>query len=238
VWIEGFGDSGVDYQVVCFLNDFGARDSIDSAVRTRIWYAFNRAGINIPFPVRDVRVQEQAAKVSSDRLDIALPERLAVFERVALFETIPRPVVELLAQATTPVLYAPTECIVVEGDTGNELFIVVSGTVAVLTHSAEGERITLATLDHGNVFGELSLVTGVRGATVVAETETVLLRLCLDDFRRIISQVPELGESLLTQIVERQGQFGRPETLGLDPNLGNGAVRNALFDRIRRFFSS
>jgi small-conductance mechanosensitive channel/CRP-like cAMP-binding protein len=238
VWLSGFGDSGVNYQVVYFLTDFSTRDAIDSSVRTRIWYAFNRANINIPFPVRDVRVQQVPVSVPQNQLDIPLPARLTLFDSIALFETIPSPLVEQLALAAIPVLYASTESIVVKGDPGHDLFIVVEGEVTVLSHSAEGERITLANLSRGDVFGELSLVTGVRGATVVAATQSVLLRLSLDDFRRIVSQVPELGEQLLTVIVERQGQLGRPESMGLDPTMANGAVKNALFDRIRRFFAS
>ncbi|MGC4066911.1 MAG: cyclic nucleotide-binding domain-containing protein [Polyangiaceae bacterium] len=117
------------------------------------------------------------------------------------------------------------------------LFVVADGDVTVITHTAAKERITLAGLSCGDVFGELSLVTGVRGATVLAAKESKLLRLSHDDFRRIVSQEPGLGEMLLTRVVERQDQLGRPENLGLDPETPNAAVRGALFEKIRRFFA-
>lgn len=238
LWLSGFGDSGVDYKVVYFLTDFAARDSVDSAVRTRIWYALHRASISMPFPVRDVRVQSIPVQEPTNPLKLDLVTRMALLEPIALFEAMPKAIREQMALAASPTIFGASESIVLEGDTGTDLFIVVEGEVTVLTRSPDGEPITLATLHRGEVFGELSLVTGVRGATVVAKTQSVLLRLSLDDFRRIVSQVPLLGEQLLTQVVERQGQLGRPESLGLDPATTNGAVRGALFDKIRRFFAS
>jgi small-conductance mechanosensitive channel len=56
LWLAGFGDSGINYQVVYFLSDIAVRNDVDSDVRTRIWYALRRARISMPFPVRDVNV--------------------------------------------------------------------------------------------------------------------------------------------------------------------------------------
>jgi small-conductance mechanosensitive channel len=238
VWLSGFGESGIDYKLVYFLDDFAARDTIDSTVRKRIWHALNRASISMPFPVRDVRVQQLPTKERRDQVPVALTARRELLSHIALFEAMPQEIVEQLATAATPELYAPTETIVLEGEAGNDLFVVVDGEVTVVTNTTEGETITLATLHRGEVFGELSLVTGVRGATVLSTTQSVLLRVSLKDFRRIVSQVPGLGEELLTHLVERQEQLGRPESLGLDPETPSGALRGALFDKIRRFFAS
>lgn len=238
VWLASFGSSGIDYSVVYFLDDFGARDAIESDIRTRIWYGLKRTKINIPFPICDVRMQPLPGAADPAPTDFDTPDKAQLLAQIPLFSAVPEAVLRQLADASIPELFAAGERIVHEGDAGHELFIVASGEVTVITENAlTGERCTLASLNQGQVFGELSLVTGIRGATVMAASESILLRLGLDDFRRIVSQVSGLGEVLLTQVVERQEQLGRPENLGLDPMTPNGALRGALFDKIRRFFS-
>lgn len=236
--VSSFGESGIDYQVLFFLDDFSIRDTIDSDVRTRIWYGLYRAGIQMPFPVRDLRIQPPEAAEASAVADLSLPERHELLSEIPLFASIPERILRQLAEATSVEMYAEGEAVVHEGEPGKDLYVVVTGSATVITHSNVGERITLAGLGRGQIFGELSLLTGVRGATIVASRQTVLLRLGHEEFRRIVAQDPGLGESILTQIVERQEQFGRPESLGLGPEAPSSAVRGALFDRIRRFFAT
>jgi small-conductance mechanosensitive channel/CRP-like cAMP-binding protein len=236
LWVDRFADCGIDYQVVYFLADFGGRSDVDSEIRSRIWYAMNRAGISFPYPVRDVRTSPPAPGVL-ESAEWNVDRRVGILEGIPLFDAMPEPIRRQIAEAMGFVLYAEGETIIREGEIGHDLFVVADGDVTVITHTATKERITLAGLSRGDVFGELSLVTGVRGATVLAAKESKLLRLSHDDFRRIVSQEPGLGEMLLTRVVERQDQLGRPENLGLDPATPNAAVRGALFEKIRRFFA-
>jgi hypothetical protein len=238
LWVSGFGASGIDYLVVFFLNNFAARSDADSDVRTRIWYALNRARLAMPYPVCDVRMAPPKADNSETDFGLTLERRREILAEVGLFAAMPLEIRAELAAVSTPVLFATGESVVREGEAGYDLFVVAEGEVTVITHSSAGERLTLAGLMRGQVFGELSLVTGVRGATVVAARETLLLRLGHDDFRRIVSQVPGLGESLLTQVVERQEQMDRTEHPERQSDTNNGALRGALFDKIRKFFAT
>lgn len=51
-----FADSAVVYAVRYWINDFTRHTTIGSELRTRIWYAANRAGLEIPFPIRTIVV--------------------------------------------------------------------------------------------------------------------------------------------------------------------------------------
>ncbi len=237
LWLAGFGDSGINYQVVYFLTDFAARNDIDSSIRTRIWYALHRAQISMPFPVRDVHVRQASDPPYRDVAALDVAARLEVLARLSLFQDMPEPEQRALAETATAQLYSMGENLIFEGDTGSDLFVVARGEVVAITQNPNGETVELARIGVGHLFGELSLLTGVRGATIVAAEETVVLRIGHDEFRHIVSNVDGLGEALLTKLVERQAKLSRPEELGLDPSVSNGVVRTALFDRIRRFFS-
>lgn len=65
-WITGFGDSSVDHELRIWITDpEGGLGNIKGDVYLRIWDKFKEAGIEIPFPQRDVHVRtlpETAAK--------------------------------------------------------------------------------------------------------------------------------------------------------------------------------
>lgn len=237
LWLAGFGDSGINYQVVYFLSDFRLRSDVESDIRTRIWYALHRASIDIPFPIRDVRIRRSADLPPRRESVYDAETRQRLLNGIELFEKIPDSIRHALADSAEVVLYAAGETLIFEGDQGNDLYAVASGEVIAATENAEGERVELARIGQGQLFGELSLLTGVRGASIVAATESVVLRIGHAEFRQHVAAMPGLGEDLLTRIVERQGRFSRPEELGLEPGISPAIVRTALFERIRRFFS-
>jgi len=73
-----------------------------------------------------------------------------------------------------------------EGDAGDGLYLVVSGEINVVKHSADGEHL-LAKLGPGAVLGEMSLVTSdARSATGRALGEAVVLHLPLAGFRTLL----------------------------------------------------
>ena len=56
VFTQEFADSGVNYRIYFYLDDYALYPSIESDVRDRVWYALQRASIEIPFPIRTVRL--------------------------------------------------------------------------------------------------------------------------------------------------------------------------------------
>ncbi len=64
---HGFMDSGVEYWVRFFTDQFSRRDVIAGAVRDRIWYAFSREGITIPFPIRTVHMHDAKEQAEAEK---------------------------------------------------------------------------------------------------------------------------------------------------------------------------
>jgi CRP/FNR family transcriptional regulator len=105
---------------------------------------------------------------------------------------------ERIARAGEIESYNPGEPIVVEGSLGDALFLILSGQAAV--HRASK---TFATLDSGDLFGEMSLVEPVpRSASVTAMSATFVFRLPHDALRELISQDSQAASVLLVQIVK------------------------------------
>jgi Cyclic nucleotide-binding domain len=74
--------------------------------------------------------------------------------------------------------YEPKQIILREGDRGESLYMLTSGTVKAFRKNAQGKQVALAELSEGAFFGEGSILTGKpRTATVVAWEECELLEL-------------------------------------------------------------
>ncbi len=238
VWTAGFADSGIDYQVAYYMDNFQIKRDIESEIRTRIWYALNRANISIPFPVRDVRIETPSAEAAEATRTAESCTREALLGNIELLEPAPPEAMRELASRARLLRYAAREAIVVEGDAGNELFILAEGQAAVEAESTPGEHVDLARLGPGQVFGELSLLGGVRKATVRAKTECQVLRLGFADLNQVISSYPGLAAQLIDRITARQQSMAPAPTRNgtdLDPSAD---LKNAWMDRIRRLFSS
>ena len=74
--------------------------------------------------------------------------------------------------------YLPRQIVLKEGDRGDSLYMLTSGTVKAFRKNAQGKQVALAELTEGAFFGEGSILTGKpRTATVVAWTDCELLEL-------------------------------------------------------------
>jgi hypothetical protein len=74
--------------------------------------------------------------------------------------------------------YQPKQIILREGDKGESLYMLTSGTVKAYKKNAKGKQVLLAELSEGAFFGEGSILTGKpRTATVVAWEDCELLEL-------------------------------------------------------------
>jgi CRP/FNR family cyclic AMP-dependent transcriptional regulator len=86
-----------------------------------------------------------------------------------------------------------------QGEIGTGFFIVASGSVRVVR---DGE--TLATLERGDFFGELSVLDGKpRNAQVVSSEPTVCLALASWDFEAVVNEQPSVALAILRELAGR-----------------------------------
>jgi CRP-like cAMP-binding protein len=83
--------------------------------------------------------------------------------------------------------------IIVEGERGQGLFVILSGEVDVISRAASADPVKLARLRAGDMFGEMSLVTDQpTSATVRAATAATVLFLAREYVERLAEAVPEI----------------------------------------------
>ena len=90
--------------------------------------------------------------------------------------------------------------IVKQGSTGDAMYLVLEGELRVRLMIGNKETI-LVTLAVGEFFGEISLFDhGPRSADVVANQDSVLLKISARTFQELMTQAPELATSFLLAI--------------------------------------
>ncbi len=86
-----------------------------------------------------------------------------------------------------------------QGRIGDECYVIVEGRAAVYIG---GEFV--ASVGSGSMVGEMALVEfRPRNATVVAETDMVLVRFGITDFRRLLDRSPAANEKVMALLNER-----------------------------------
>ncbi len=95
------------------------------------------------------------------------------------------------------------------GDPGDALYLVRSGKVELYVKDHTGQKIVLAVAEHGDFFGELSLLdNGPRTATATALEDTDTLVLDRGDLQLFIHSKPDAALDMLTVMGQRMRQAG------------------------------
>jgi small-conductance mechanosensitive channel/CRP-like cAMP-binding protein len=221
VVLADFGASAIVYRVKFWVADFGVDDPARDQVRTCIYYAFRRAGIQIPYPIQ---VEYRGSLPAGETDGTIAADALAA---TALFESLSDEERAALAALAVPRMYGAGQTIVREGAGGDSMFVVARGSVRVTV----GEAATLvATLGPSAYFGEMSLLTGdPRTASVSADGDCLLLEIGAADFRRLALAHPTVVEQVTGLVAERR--------LGLERSRSSVHAESAHGDAPRSFLA-
>jgi small-conductance mechanosensitive channel/CRP-like cAMP-binding protein len=233
-FLFSFDDHGVRYVVRYRLVDFGPDTATDSEVQKRIWYALNRAEIEIPYPTHNVFVTSVAADRDQQVHERDLRRRLRALARIPLFVPLNDEERSVLAEGLRFLPFARGEIILRQGEAGDSLYVVRDGSVSIRL-AIEGAHKEIATLSDGEFFGEMSLLTGEpRRATVTAleDTECYVIDRAL--FERVLKRNPQLADAIGHLLAERERALvSQREALEAGHRPPDEA---ALLDRIKAFF--
>jgi CRP-like cAMP-binding protein len=103
--------------------------------------------------------------------------------------------------------YDPGEAIILQGQRGDSLFVIIDGEARVRLRDHDGTVRTIATLTRSSVAGEMSLITQEPAtADVIAMTEVRVLVLPAADFDALAAKNPELTIVLTNLVADRLGR--------------------------------
>jgi NTE family protein/lysophospholipid hydrolase len=139
------------------------------------------------------------------------PDKLAAQEAVAqflaavsLFRGLDADALALVVGGLEPIALKAGDILFAEGDPAADLYVVYRGKLAVLTERAGGRPRKIGHVTTRQCVGEMGLVSaGKRSATVVADTDAVVLRLARPVFQSLLARYPQLKSVLGAIITER-----------------------------------
>jgi hypothetical protein len=148
-------------------------------------------------PIGDDMADESQATL---RLDTMLRLRT-----VPLFEGLAPEDLQRFAMVATERWFEPGEVLVREGDVGDELYVILEGSVVVTRRQPDESERVLRTYGAGDHVGELAVLRArPRVATVTAEAERVrTLVVGGDGLVAILRERPEVAMALLATLAER-----------------------------------
>ncbi len=141
---------------------------------------------------------EGAAQVEASRL-----------KRYPIFESLDAGLLEEISSLFVTESYPADRVVVREGTEGNRFYLIARGQVSVHKLASNGVEETIAFLEDGDYFGEISLIKNVpRVATIRTMTPSVMLTIHRDIFQSLIDRAPEVREKIEKTIVTRtHGDF-------------------------------
>ncbi len=221
-WVEltGFGDSSISYSMRFWIADVRVEEETLDRVRTRLWYALRDAGIDIPFPIRTVRMtsmddERARAQATEDAAGRAARTLAAcdLFDERAITSAERREI----ARDAVELVFGADDLIVRRGDRSDTMFVVAAGTCTVRLPDGGQVRIPA-----GGHFGEIALMRQeLRTADVVAgQGGATVLRLPRPSVAPVLLRRPDLRDKLGTIVQERL------EATGILP-AGSGPKRRA-----------
>ncbi|MGI8469439.1 MAG: cyclic nucleotide-binding domain-containing protein [Pyrinomonadaceae bacterium] len=231
VRIRNLGDSGIEWEIKYWLEDYTKYNDTDALIRQRVWYVFQRENIEFPYPTRTIHVETKMQDHVFDETANDVYERLS---NVPIFAPLNDEETKKLAKGALVRVFAPNEAIVRKGEEGGSMFVVHRGSVRIQLLE-NGFPKTLTTLGEGEIFGEMGLFTGApRTADVVAAQETEVLEINNAAVKPLLEENPTLAEALSKTIAERRAMLAEKdaEISRMMPE----EESSGIFNSIKRFF--
>lgn len=202
-----FGPGAVRYALRYWLVDPRDDDATDSAVRMHLLASVQREGWRIALPDQQVHLVQDSDSHRDAMWRRELGQRVAVLAGIELFASLDAAERERVAARLVPAPFARGDIVTRQGAEAHWLYVIDRGQAEVYWEAPDGARELVAHLSAGQVFGEMSLMTGApRSATVVAASDLHCYRLDKAGFADILRERPELAEGMSRTLAERQRQ--------------------------------
>src|SRR5258706_3342289 len=127
-----------------------------------------------------------------------------ILRSVPLFSLLDDLEASVLAQQLDEKTYIAGEQIITAGEPGNSMFVIQQGEVELFIFDQNNERVSLATISDGDLFGELSLLdTEPRSASAIALAKTNVLIIDRHDLEILITAHPPAALYMMTMLRKR-----------------------------------
>lgn len=139
-----------------------------------------------------------------DGMPMTLQERHSFLSKVDIFAKCKGRDIKALAKSCEERTFPAGATLCRQGQRGVAMFVVTNGRVRVEEELADGRSVEIAMLGPGSTVGEMAIIDGAeRTASVIADTDVVVLVLTSWDFKAMLRSRPAVALDILPVIVGR-----------------------------------
>jgi len=237
--VMDFKESYCSYAVRYWLTDLAVDDPTNSVVRTRIYFALQRANIPLSIPAHSLFLTEQDESHRERKTTEEIERRSETLKQVELFRTLDDEEREALAKRLLVAPFGRGEALTRQGAKAHWLYVLTRGDAEVRVSLDGNLTERVATLHRGDFFGEMGMMTGEpRSATVLALSDVECYRVDKEAFHDILRQRPEIAEDISMVLARRRVELDAArEGLNEEARLARMKQHQGdLLRRIRGFF--
>ena len=104
----------------------------------------------------------------------------------------------------------PAEVLVAEGASDNHLYVIVNGSLGVVTNAGKADAVTLFSLTHGDFVGELGFIDGTRHyASLVASVPTRVFGIQREKLEALLPTHPDIVYRVMRAIIRTVHEIQR-----------------------------
>ncbi|MBX9634196.1 MAG: mechanosensitive ion channel family protein, partial [Magnetospirillum sp.] len=226
VRIDGFNERGTIWALKFWIGSYADRVPSVHNVYANCIHHLHAAGIEIPYSRNEMIMSGRSLSALHDAG--RQRDTMTVLRRVPLFNALRDDELKIVAAKLNESTLSSGTTVVRQGDAGQSLFVLVEGLLSV---SIDGKAV--GSIQPGNVFGEMSLLTGEpRKATISAHTDAVVLEIVAEQIGDVMTARPEIVDEL-ARIMARNRQTAT--AAGKSPAEEKSAS-SVLAEKIRTFF--
>ncbi len=236
VYLVDFGDHAVTYEIKFFMGNHSRINEINDAIRTNVWYELKRQRIKIPYPIQNLYLHRPEPRAVHEDHD----EARAILRNEPIFQCLSDAQIDNLVKQAHLNHFGRGESIIEESAQGDSMFVLLRG-AAQVSISKNGSTIPVATLNSGDCFGEMSLLTGEpRSATVRASGDCYVMEIGKPVMAEIIRESPECLQQLSEILAQRKLNTEvvlKDTVLPADQAAKENEYRATFLKRLQTFFS-
>lgn len=164
---------------------------------------FQMSGITPAAPKQEVFLEQNQKQQHFDYK--SLEHKKLIVSKVDFFKDSNEEELSLLAENINLREPEAAEAIIEKGASGDSMFIVIIGSLDVYINNPDEPDHKVASLHPGDIFGEMSLLTGAaRSATIKSAVPSVLYEISKDTIAKLFKMRPEFMDIITRVCVERQ----------------------------------
>ncbi|WP_223476787.1 mechanosensitive ion channel family protein [Oricola indica] len=232
-------DHGVCY-IIRFWGKVDERSpsALRDAVMAHLLRQLHIAGLTPALPKEDVFLDRRPKRLLDHGGE---DDRIEILSRIDLFSgALERDELAGMARAAKLREFPAGEALVRQGEDGTSLYVVAEGILDVHIDGPDGTAVKVGHVLAGEIFGEMSLLTGApRSASVTAATGVVVFEVTRDQFEAVLNDRPEIAGEISRLVARRQaatvGAANADEPADIERE--ERLLRQRILDNMAKVFS-